>query len=103
MAKLKRQVRRTKEVLSANSGAPFNVEELHEGRDYASHITRDTFEELAGDFWSRAAVSGGPQAHTLLLLQGEKGGWDGLSAHTCVCTCCISHQQPCRTTSSALH
>ncbi|KIZ04287.1 hypothetical protein MNEG_3673 [Monoraphidium neglectum] len=58
MAKLKRQVRRTKEILSANSDAPFSVEELHEGRDFQSSIKRADFEELAekGGFWARAAA-----------------------------------------------
>jgi len=56
MAKLKRQVRRTKEMLSANTAAPFSVEEMHEGKDFQSSITREKFEELAGDFWTRAAA-----------------------------------------------
>lgn len=56
LAKLRRQVRRTKEVLSANSGAPINVEELANGLDFSGSIKRDEFESLAGDFWSRAAV-----------------------------------------------
>ncbi|KAK9811690.1 hypothetical protein WJX72_008444 [[Myrmecia] bisecta] len=55
VAKLKRQVRRTKEILSANTEAPVNVEELHEGIDFRSRITRDEFEALAGDFFKQAA------------------------------------------------
>jgi hypothetical protein len=47
MAKLRRQVRRTKEILSANTDAPFNVEELHEGRDFSSSISRADFEAMA--------------------------------------------------------
>lgn len=47
MAKLKRQVRRTKEILSANSDAPFSVEELHEGRDFQASVSRADFEALA--------------------------------------------------------
>jgi hypoxia up-regulated 1 len=58
MAKLRKQVRRTKEVLSANSAAPISVEELHEGKDFQSSIKREEFEALAGDYWKRAAVSG---------------------------------------------
>ena len=54
MAKLRKQVRRTKEVLSANSHAPFSVEELHDGRDFQSSITRQRFEELAGPFFEHA-------------------------------------------------
>lgn len=34
MAKMRRQVRRTKEMLSANSAAPCIVEELYDGRDF---------------------------------------------------------------------
>lgn len=34
MAKMRRQVRRTKEMLSANSGAPCTVEELYDGKDF---------------------------------------------------------------------
>eukprot|EP00882_Tetradesmus_deserticola_P018739 GHRQ01020125.1.p1 GENE.GHRQ01020125.1~~GHRQ01020125.1.p1 ORF type:complete len:482 (+),score=182.99 GHRQ01020125.1:103-1446(+) len=55
MAKLRRQVRRTKEVLSANTGAPFSVEELHEGKDFQSSIKRKEFEALAGPYWKRVA------------------------------------------------
>ena len=50
-------MRRTKEILSANSAAPITVEELHAGKDFQSTIQRSEFEELAGDFWQRAAVS----------------------------------------------
>lgn len=34
------QVKRTKEVLSANSESPISVEELHDGIDFRSRITR---------------------------------------------------------------
>jgi hypoxia up-regulated 1 len=56
LAKLRRQVRRTKEVLSANTFAPITVEELHDGKDFQSTIKREEFDDLAGDFWDRAAV-----------------------------------------------
>ncbi|EIE21504.1 HSP70-domain-containing protein [Coccomyxa subellipsoidea C-169] len=56
VAKLKRQVKRTKEILSANSEAPISVEELHNGIDFRSRITREQFEGLAGDFFTRAAA-----------------------------------------------
>ncbi|KAG2448832.1 hypothetical protein HYH02_006183 [Chlamydomonas schloesseri] len=56
MAKLRRQVRRTKEMLSANSAAPCTVEELYDGKDFQSSITRDDFEVLAADFFTRAAA-----------------------------------------------
>lgn len=56
LAKLRRQVRRTKEILSANTAAPITVEELHAGKDFQSSIKRSEFEELAGAFWDRAAA-----------------------------------------------
>eukprot|EP00775_Hariotina_reticulata_P013787 gene13787-13908_t len=56
MAKLRRQVRRTKEILSANTAAPISVEELHGGMDFQSSIKREEFEALAGSFWERAAA-----------------------------------------------
>ncbi|PNG99289.1 Heat shock protein 17, partial [Tetrabaena socialis] len=56
MAKMRRQVRRTKEMLSANSAAPCTVEELYDGIDFQSTITRDAFEVLAKDFFSRATA-----------------------------------------------
>eukprot|EP00879_Flechtneria_rotunda_P024057 GHRR01025481.1.p1 GENE.GHRR01025481.1~~GHRR01025481.1.p1 ORF type:complete len:539 (+),score=222.19 GHRR01025481.1:412-2028(+) len=56
MAKLRRQVRRTKEILSANSAAPMSVEELHAGKDFQSSIKREVFEAMAEDFWQRAAA-----------------------------------------------
>lgn len=34
MAKMKKQVKRTKEILSANSEAPLSVEALHDDRDF---------------------------------------------------------------------
>ena len=39
-AKLRRQVKRTKEVLSANTFAPISVEELMDGHDFRSRIDR---------------------------------------------------------------
>ncbi|KAK8462958.1 hypothetical protein SEVIR_1G298600v4 [Setaria viridis] len=47
MAKLKKQVKRTKEILSANTAAPISVESL-------STITREKFEELCEDLWEQA-------------------------------------------------
>nr|QBY35573.1 heat shock protein 70G [Dunaliella salina] len=55
MAKMRKQIRRTKEVLSANTAAPVSVEELHEGIDYQASITREQFETLAGPFFEQAA------------------------------------------------
>ncbi|CAM6106158.1 unnamed protein product [Calypogeia fissa] len=56
MAKLKKQVKRTKEILSANTEAPLSVEALHDDRDFRSSITRQKFEELCGDLWDRVLV-----------------------------------------------
>lgn len=49
MAKLRKQVARTKHVLSANSEAGISVEELWQDRDFRSSITRERFEQLAGE------------------------------------------------------
>uniref|UniRef100_A0A1J3JQR3 Heat shock 70 kDa protein 17 n=1 Tax=Noccaea caerulescens TaxID=107243 RepID=A0A1J3JQR3_NOCCA len=54
MAKLKKQVKRTKEILSANTAAPISVESLHVDRDFRSTISRDKFEELCKDLWERS-------------------------------------------------
>ncbi|PSC68342.1 heat shock 70 kDa 17 isoform A [Micractinium conductrix] len=56
MAKLRKQVVRTKQILSANSEAPLSVEELWQDKDFRATITREKFEELAGDFWTKAAA-----------------------------------------------
>ncbi|KAG7669868.1 hypothetical protein Ndes2437B_g06065 [Nannochloris sp. 'desiccata'] len=56
VAKLRKQVKRTKEVLSANSEAHVIVEELLSGQDFRSKITREEFEELASSAWTRAAA-----------------------------------------------
>jgi hypoxia up-regulated 1 len=50
------QVKRTKEVLSANSEAHISVEELFEGRDFRSSIKREAFEALAAHAFARAAA-----------------------------------------------
>ena len=42
-------------MLSANTEAPFIVEEVFDGKDFRSSIKRQEFEELAGDFFLRAA------------------------------------------------
>jgi len=54
IAKMKKAVRRTKEILSANSDAPVYVEELHDNKDFSSKITRKEFDNLAADFFERA-------------------------------------------------
>ena len=55
MAKLKKACKKTKEVLSANKDASVSVTSLYEDTDFSSTITRETFEELAGDLFDRAA------------------------------------------------
>ena len=42
-------------MLSANTEAPFIVEELLDGKDFKSSIKRQQLEDLAGDFFQRAA------------------------------------------------
>ncbi|KAI4365570.1 hypothetical protein MLD38_021544 [Melastoma candidum] len=54
MAKLKKQVKRTKEILSANSIAPVSVESLYDDRDFRSTISREKFEELCEDLWEKS-------------------------------------------------
>ncbi|KAL3502412.1 hypothetical protein ACH5RR_036861 [Cinchona calisaya] len=54
MAKLKKQVKRTKEILSANTMAPISVESLYDDRDFRSTISREKFEELCADIWEKA-------------------------------------------------
>ncbi|KAL3821603.1 hypothetical protein ACJIZ3_007508 [Penstemon smallii] len=56
MAKLKKQVKRTKEILSANMMAPISVESLYDDRDFRSTISREKFEELCQDLWDKALV-----------------------------------------------
>lgn len=54
MAKLRKQVKRTKEILSANTMAPISVESLYDDRDFRSTITREKFEELCNDLWEKS-------------------------------------------------
>ncbi|THG08162.1 hypothetical protein TEA_020925 [Camellia sinensis var. sinensis] len=54
MAKLKKQVKRTKDILSANTMAPISVESLYDDRDFRSTITREKFEELCNDLWEKS-------------------------------------------------
>lgn len=56
MAKLKKQVKRTKEILSANTAAPISVESLYDDRDFRSTITREKFEELCQDLWEKSLI-----------------------------------------------
>ncbi|KAL1358138.1 heat shock 70 kDa protein 17 [Arachis hypogaea] len=56
MAKLKKQVKRTKEILSANTAAPISVESLHNDIDFRSSITREKFEELCDDIWEQSLL-----------------------------------------------
>ncbi|KAI3417031.1 uncharacterized protein J3R85_014881, partial [Psidium guajava] len=56
MAKLKKQVKRTKGILSANTMAPISVESLYDDRDFRSTITREKFEELCADLWEKALL-----------------------------------------------
>ncbi|ONK81057.1 uncharacterized protein A4U43_C01F24760 [Asparagus officinalis] len=56
IAKLKKQVKRTKEILSANTTASILAESLYDDIDFRSSITREKFEELCGDLWEQALV-----------------------------------------------
>ncbi|KAJ7960189.1 Heat shock 70 kDa protein [Quillaja saponaria] len=54
IAKLKKQVKRTKEILSANTAAPISVESIYDDLDFRSTITREKFEELCEDLWEKS-------------------------------------------------
>ncbi|XVF24547.1 hypothetical protein REPUB_Repub13aG0137700 [Reevesia pubescens] len=56
MAKLKKQVKRTKEILSANTAAPISAESLYDDQDFRSTITREKFEELCADLWDKSLI-----------------------------------------------
>jgi hypoxia up-regulated 1 len=66
VAKLRKQVRRTKEILSANAQAPLSAEELHRGIDYSATVTREQLETLAAPWFQRVAAV----AERLLERQG---------------------------------
>ncbi|GAB4830617.1 hypothetical protein Ancab_020383 [Ancistrocladus abbreviatus] len=68
MAKLKKQVKRTKEVLSANTVSPLSVESLHDDEDFRSSITREKFEALCEDLWENSLIP----LKELLLYSGLK-------------------------------
>lgn len=51
VSKMAKPIRRTKEMLSANMDAPFIMEELFNGIDFMSSITRQEFEEIGGVFF----------------------------------------------------
>ncbi|CAA2982154.1 heat shock 70 kDa 17 [Olea europaea subsp. europaea] len=55
MAKLKKQIKRTKEILSANTMAPISVESLYDHCDFST-ISREKFEELCEDLWDKSFV-----------------------------------------------
>jgi hypoxia up-regulated 1 len=74
VAKLRRQVRRTKEILSANAAAPFSAEELHNGVDFSTTVSREQLETLADPWFARVAAV----AERLLARQAVKP--DQLSA-----------------------
>ena len=50
------QVKRVKQVLSANSESSLSVEEMHNGVDFRSHITREAFEVRTDRIWEFLVV-----------------------------------------------
>ncbi|GKV32661.1 hypothetical protein SLEP1_g41254 [Rubroshorea leprosula] len=54
MAKLKKQVKHRKEILSANTIAPISIESFYDDRDFRSTITHEKFEELCEDLWENS-------------------------------------------------
>ena len=65
IGKMRKQVRKTKEILSANKEAPFSVESLHDEVDLRSKISREEFNNLAGDLFQRMA---GPLREVVAVL-----------------------------------
>jgi len=53
VGKMRKNVRKTKEVLSANKEAPFSVESFHDEIDLRSSISREAFTEIASDVFQR--------------------------------------------------
>ncbi|KAG5030354.1 hypothetical protein JHK82_013963 [Glycine max] len=56
MATLKKQVKRRKEMLSANTVAPISVESLDDGVDFGSTMNREKFEDLCQDIWDKSLL-----------------------------------------------
>ncbi|PKA55138.1 Heat shock 70 kDa protein 17 [Apostasia shenzhenica] len=56
MAKLKKQVKRTKEILSANTVAPISVESIYDDHDFRSTISREKFEKICEDIWEQSLI-----------------------------------------------
>ncbi|XP_039128887.1 heat shock 70 kDa protein 17-like [Dioscorea cayenensis subsp. rotundata] len=54
--KLKKQVKRTKEILSANTVAPISVESLYDDVDFRSTMSHEKFEELCADLCEQSLV-----------------------------------------------
>ncbi|GLT65162.1 hypothetical protein SLA2020_376100 [Shorea laevis] len=54
MAKLKKQVKHTKEILSANTMASISIESFYDDREFRSPITHEKFEELYEDLWEKS-------------------------------------------------
>ena len=61
VAKMRKQVRKTKDVLSANHEAPTSCEGMHEDVDFRGTITRVKFEEIMTSvgLQDRAVAGGG--------------------------------------------
>lgn len=53
VGKMRKNVRKTKEILSANKEAPFSVESLHDDIDLRSTIDRAAFTDIAKDVFER--------------------------------------------------
>lgn len=56
MAKLRVQANKVKQVLSANMDVPIFIDAVHDDVNYASHMSRATFEELCHDLLERSIV-----------------------------------------------
>eukprot|EP00189_Rhodosorus_marinus_P012438 CAMPEP_0184745930 /NCGR_PEP_ID=MMETSP0315-20130426/8557_1 /TAXON_ID=101924 /ORGANISM="Rhodosorus marinus, Strain UTEX LB 2760" /LENGTH=843 /DNA_ID=CAMNT_0027218305 /DNA_START=407 /DNA_END=2938 /DNA_ORIENTATION=+ len=56
MARLRKEVQRLREVLSANTEAVFNVGSLYDDQDFRLQISRSEFESLAGHLFARVKI-----------------------------------------------
>jgi hypothetical protein len=80
MAKLKKQVKRTKQILSANTEAPLSVEALHEDVDFRCSLTYCLFVTLEFPFSSLLICSmnvrGNVEDWTFLPAKELRGSFD---------------------------
>ena len=90
------QIKRTKEVLSANSDVMLSVEELLPEKDFRTTINRDKLEELAGGWASRGGGGGGGEGGggggggRLVVREQARGPGREARLHTPPCLACTA-------------